>query len=572
MAAQSAVRGGADFLLALSAGRMRNIGEPSIATMLPMRESNDFVMSFATTEILPRTSVPVFFGACCFDPRLDLAELIGRVADAGFQGVANFPTAALIDGAYRQFLEEAGCGFARELDMLALARKKGLATLAYIHTRDEAVAAAARGVDIINIDLGWNMGGVLGVESNLRLDEAALSVAGIARVVHADFPKTRCVVEGGPIVSPKQLEDLCMVAQVDGYVGGSTIDRVPSESAIEIVTAAFKAIGSLRQRMDGLERRLDRRWFPRCLWGHSQAIENARAVFARLVTTDHPVVIVGEEGTGRREAARALHAFSTRKGRDPITVTCSSLPAERLEIDIFGCEAGARPHITKTRIGWLEIARGSSLILAEVENLPVSIQRALIDAVESGHFYRIGGEAPITLDVRFLALARHAFHEMPERSADPRFAEWLGCFTLVMSPLRERIDDMPSLIDETLALVEARGGGARKTLDPTAFRTLADYHWPGNLRELNAVLERAALACPGSVIETRHLPELDGARRHDPLLASTSEKAWILEALKQNRFRRGRTADYLGMSRKTLYNKMRAFGLLTIAIQPPSRP
>ena len=81
--------------------------------------------------------------------------------------------------------------------------------------------------------------------------------------------------------------------------------------------------------------------------------------------------------------------------------------------------------------------------------MPVSIQRALIDAVESGHFYRIGGEAPITLDVRFLALARHAFHEMPERSADPRFAEWLGCFTLVMSPLRERIDDMPSLIDET---------------------------------------------------------------------------------------------------------------------------
>lgn len=157
-------------------------------------------------------------------------------------------------------------------------------------------------------------------------------------------------------------------------------------------------------------------------------------------------------------------------------------------------------------------------------------------------------------------------------TADPRFSEWLGCFSLVMPPLRERIDDMPSLIEETLALVEARGGGARKTLDPTAFRTLMDYHWPGNLRELNAVLERAALVCPGNVIETQHLPALDGARRHEPLLASTSEKAWILEALKQNRFRRGRTADYLGMSRKTLYNKMRAFGLLTAAVQTPSRP
>jgi DNA-binding NtrC family response regulator len=347
---------------------------------------------------------------------------------------------------------------------------------------------------------------------------------------------------------------------------------VPSESAIEIVTAAFKAIGSLRQRMDGLERRLDRRWFPRCLWGHSHAIENARAVFARLVTTDHPVVIVGEDGTGRREVARALHAFSSRKRRDPITITCSSLTAERLEIDIFGCQAGARPNITKTRIGWLEIARGSSLILAQIEDLPVTIQRALIDAVESRQFYRIGGETPIPLDVRFLALARQPLQDASVTALDPSFSEWLGCFTLVMPPLRERIDDMPSLIDETLALVEARGGGARKTLDPTAFRTLADYHWPGNLRELTAVLERAALASPGSVIEAQHLPPLDGARRHDPLLASTSEKAWILEALKQNRFRRGRTADYLGMSRKTLYNKMRAFGLLTASVPTASRP
>jgi len=229
MTAQSAVRGGADFLIALSAGRMRNIGQPSIAAMLPMRDSNEFVMSFAPSEILPRASVPVFFGACCFDPRLDLAKLLDRITAAGFQGVVNFPTAALIDGAYRAFLENAGCGFARELDLLAAARARGLTALAYTHTREEAVAAAERGVDMVNIDFGWNMGGVLGVESNLRLEEAALSAAGIARAVRAVSPSTRCLVEGGPIVSPRQLEELCVVAQVDGYVGGSTIDRSPRE-------------------------------------------------------------------------------------------------------------------------------------------------------------------------------------------------------------------------------------------------------------------------------------------------------------------------------------------------------
>src|SRR5262249_2109956 len=148
------------------------------------------------------------------------------------------------------------------------------------------------------------------------------------------------------------------------------IDRVPSESAIEIVTAAFKAIGVLRQRMDGLERRLDRRSFPRSLWGHSAAAETARAMFARLAATDHPVVIVGEPGTGRREVARALHALSARKARDLVSISCNGAQPERTRLDLFGCMAGAHPSVTKNRLGWLEIARGSSILLDDVEELP----------------------------------------------------------------------------------------------------------------------------------------------------------------------------------------------------------
>ena len=125
MAAQSAVRGGADFLLALSAGRMRCIGEPSVAAMLPLRECNELVMSFARAEILPRATVPVFFGAASFDPRLDLAALVERIAEAGFSGISNFPTAILIDGAYRRFLESVGLGFERELELLRAPRRVG---------------------------------------------------------------------------------------------------------------------------------------------------------------------------------------------------------------------------------------------------------------------------------------------------------------------------------------------------------------------------------------------------------------------------------------------------------------
>ncbi|MBX3539208.1 MAG: phosphoenolpyruvate hydrolase family protein [Chelatococcus sp.] len=560
MAAQSATRGGADFLIALSAGRMRCIGEPSIAAMLPLRDSNEFVMSFAPTEILPRATVPVFFGAASFDPRLDLDALIERIAANGFGGVANFPTAVLIDGAYRAFLERSGVGFGRELTLLRRAKARGLATLAYIQNETEAAQAATAGIDMVNIDLGWNVGGVLGASSDLRIEEAALIANRIAQRVRMESPSTRCVVEGGPIVSPRQLEEFCQIAEVDGYVGGSTIDRVPSEAAIEVVTAAFKAIGVLRQTVEGLEHDRGKRRFPLALWGHSRAAEDARAMFARLAGTDHPVVLVGEPGSGRRDVARALHNLGPRKARDLVALQCANQPAERLRLDLFGCMAGAHPTIGKTRLGWLEIAHGSSLMLDDVDTLPLEIQTTMIEAVESGRFWRMGGDSSIVLNVRCLGIARRNLRSASDHDVDPRFAEWLSCFTITLPPLRERLEDLPTLIEEALRAIERRHASRRKSLDASAFRILADHPWPGNLRELIAVLERAAFAAPGDVITEDHLPPLSTDRVS--IGSFKSEMDWILHGLRENRFRRGRAAAYLGISRKTLYNKMRAYGLL----------
>lgn len=560
MAAQSATRGGADFLIALSAGRMRCIGEPSIAAMLPLRDSNEFVMSFAPSEILPRATVPVFFGASAFDPRLDLDELLDRIDRVGFAGVANFPTAVLIDGDYRAYLEKNGIGFGRELDLLSRAKERGLATLAYTCTVEEACAAAERGVDIVNIDFGWNVGGVRGANSSLRIEEAAMIANRTARRVRAASPVTSCVVEGGPIVSPRQLEDFCHIAEVDGYVGGSTIDRVPSESAIEVVTAAFKAIGVLRQTAEPIDH-LNNRRVPLALWGNSRAAEYARALFLRLSVTEHPVLVVGEAGSGRRSVARALHDASTRRARDLVVVQCENQVADRLRVDLFGCVAGGHPSVFKNRLGWLEIAHGSSLLLDEVDALPLQIQSALVEAVESGHFWRVGGDSSFVCNVRCLGIARDDLRYRRDGGVDARFAEWMGCFTIELAPLRDRLEDLPTLIEEALRLAEIRLGGRRHSLDPLAFRTLANYTWPGNLRQLSSVLERAVLACSGDIINESHLPVL--STEPAALGSFSSEIDWILHGLKENRFRRGRTAAYLGISRKTLYNKMRAYGLLS---------
>ena len=192
------------------------------------------------------------------------------------------------------------------------------------------------------------------------------------------------------------------------------------------------------------------------------------------------------------------------------------------------------------------------------------MQRALVEAAETQRFWRIGSEMPQGLDVRFLAISRSDMRE--PHATDQRFAEWLGCFTIRLPPLRERPEDLPSLIDETLRLIEARAGGSRKSLDASAFRALAEYHWPGNLRELTSVLERAALNCTDDVICIEHLPPLAAGRTPEPMSHFESEKAWILDGLKRNRFRRSRTAENLGISRKTLYNKMRLYGL---SVGPP---
>src|SRR5262249_40454046 len=209
-----------------NAGRFRSMGTPSAACMLALRDPNSMVMEFGSTELLPRAAVPVFFGAGSFGTE-DFAALVDSIAVAGFHGVVNFPSRLFLDGRYRQFLEDCGMGFEREIALLQQARARGLLTLAYVSTVEESRQAAQARVDIVKIEFGWSMGGSVGVNSALELQDAAADAAELIRAVRAIDKHTRCVVEGGPIVTPEQVEEVCTTAGADGYIGGSTIDRVP---------------------------------------------------------------------------------------------------------------------------------------------------------------------------------------------------------------------------------------------------------------------------------------------------------------------------------------------------------
>ena len=330
---------------------------------------------------------------------------------------------------------------------------------------------------------------------------------------------------------------------------------------MEVVTSAFKTVGVLRRKVSALERQLAPQRWPPGLIGAAPPVVRAQAALERALAGDLPVLIRGEPGTGRRDLARALHQASPRR-RQRLGWIAHAPGQAQLEAELFGCEAGAIPGATRRRIGWLELSCGSTLVLDGVEHLERGLQLRLCAALESGAFRRVGGEQ-LPLDARLIGIT--TLDGSPRLEA--QFVDRLGAVCIDIPALREHPDDLPQVIEHMRDVLAAGKGRPPLALHPASFRNLLAYTWPGNLRELSAVLERAIALADGDTIMPDHLPSLrasgDGAQGSQP-----NECDWILDALRRNRFRRGETARFLGISRKTLYNKMLALGLLVPGAPP----
>lgn len=562
MAARAAARGGADFLLALAAGRFRTMGTSSIATMLALKDANAFVADFAGAEIVAATDAPVFFGATAWGiAEEELPAFMDRLRDWGFAGVVNFPTVAHVDGRFRDALERTGLGFAREVRMLTAARSAGLVAIGYFRRKAEALLLAEAGIDIHCFNVGWNAGGALGVPSRESVFEAGNRARGMIRAIRTVQPGALCVIEGGPITTPQDMHEACREARADGYIGGSTIDRLPSESSIEEVTAAFKLVSSLQQRIDNLERQLDKDGRTLGLIGRTEPMMEARALLERLAADGGPVWIAGPEGSGRSLAAHLLHARGPQRQRQPVTVDARRLDAGWF----FGAEAGEAG--SKRRHGWVEVANGTTLVIEHAERLPADLQVELAAFVESGVFRRLGGQESLRSTAKVVLIGSAPLTEAVRAGTiAPELAHRLARRDIEFLPLHERLDDIPLLVERFAAALRPGAGPVR--LAPAAFRRLIAHDWPGNLRELRTVVEQA-LRVSGDVIELTALPPLDGTRLPPPrhgtdhgTVARDAEREWILDGLRRHRFRREDTARFLGLSRKTLYNKMRRHGLL----------
>jgi len=235
--------GGIDLIVIYNSGRYRMAGRGSLAGMMPYGDANAVVMEMAG-EVLPVVKhTPVLAGVCGTDPFRVMDVFLDEVKRVGFAGVQNFPTVGLIDGIFRQNLEETGMSYALEVEMIATARQKGLLTTPYAFTEGDAAAMAGAGADIIVAHLGLTTGGSIGAGTALKLADCPAVVDRIAAAALAVKPDAIILVHGGPVAMPADAEFVLKTSAIcHGFYGASSMERLPTEIALTEQTRAFKRI------------------------------------------------------------------------------------------------------------------------------------------------------------------------------------------------------------------------------------------------------------------------------------------------------------------------------------------
>jgi len=321
------------------------------------------------------------------------------------------------------------------------------------------------------------------------------------------------------------------------------------------------------REVQGLRRRLKQLGGTEFI-GHSSQMRRIFELVQKVAQTKASVAITGESGTGKEMVARSIHNLSPRREKAFIAVNCASIPATLIESEIFGHERGAFTGADQRRPGVFELAHGGTLFLDEVGEIPVELQAKLLRVLEEGRLRRLGGKVELEVDVRVLCATNR---DLKQEVKNQRFREdlffRLNVFQIGLPPLRERREDIPLLVQYFVEKYTGDAGKKISGVHPDALEVLRNYEWPGNIRELRNAVERAVILCDNELILTEHLPpdmagrapERQTFRMPYGLTLDSIEKEYILGSLQRNSGNKARTAEILGVSEKTLYNKLHRY-------------
>lgn len=318
------------------------------------------------------------------------------------------------------------------------------------------------------------------------------------------------------------------------------------------------------------------------LWGRSPAMQRVYEQISRVAATAVTVFITGESGTGKEMVARTVHDLSRRRKEPFLALNCGAVSPNLIESEIFGHERGSFTGADRQHLGYFERAHGGTLFLDEVTEMPLELQVKLLRVLETGTLTRVGSTQSQEIDVRVIA----ATNRPPDEAvAAGRMREdllyRLNVFPIELPPLRERADDIALLAEQFLADICQREGQVKR-LSPAALAHLALYRWPGNVRELRNVVQRAYLMAADEIITDQWLPSdaPDAARAATPgdgrsitlplgTTLAEAEYQLILATLQHFNNHKERTAAVLGVSLKTLYNRLKEYAATRTGDEPP---
>ncbi len=301
--------------------------------------------------------------------------------------------------------------------------------------------------------------------------------------------------------------------------------------------------------------------------GESLAMKNVFSAVEMVAASDATVLLLGESGTGKELIATAIHYQSRRRDKPFIKVNCAALPESLIESELFGYERGAFTGALRRKPGRFELADGGTIFLDEIGDMPISTQVKLLRVLQERSFERLGGKETISVDVRIIAATNR---NLEEEVKNRRFREdlffRLNVISIKIPPLRERKEDIPYLLDFFLKKQRAKTGKDAR-FSERAIQGLLRYEWPGNVRELENVVERCVILSHGGLIDVKDLPLSIQGEREDRINFSLSdvvteaERDHIIRILKLTKGNRTKAAQLLGISRKTLWEKMRIYGI-----------
>jgi len=310
------------------------------------------------------------------------------------------------------------------------------------------------------------------------------------------------------------------------------------------------------------------------LVGASKKMQELFRLVEMVAPSTASVLITGASGTGKELVARTIHELSPRRTKPFVPINCAAIPETLIESEIFGHEKGAFTGALERRTGCFELAEGGTLLLDEIGEMPIATQAKLLRVLEDRKLRRLGSKVETTVDVRVLAATNKVPDEAVARGELRNDLYYrLNVFNIHMPLLREHKEDVPALVDTLLREMRVRHGRNAAAVSEAVMHMFQNYSWPGNVRELRNTLERAVIVCEGAVIETKHLPpgfgqttlrtsseDSDAVHLGVGTTVEEAEKLLILKTLEATNNNKTRAAEILGISLKTLHNKLKEYG------------